>query len=264
MPKVFFIGDIVGRPGRAIVNNKLPLFRSEHGVDLVVANGENAAGGAGITASIAGELKKSGIDGITLGDHVWDQRDWANEIDQVDWCCKPANLPSRTPGRSFLILESESGFRLGVFTVLGRNFMKIDAAHPFETADRLLKQLKETEAVDGVLVEIHAEATSEKVGLGWYLDGRASLVVGTHTHIPTADTTVLPGGTAYLTDAGMTGPYASVLGRKTSDVLARFQDGMPRRFPVAEKDVRLCGLLVEIDAATGTSLSAERIELKAD
>ncbi len=258
MPKLLFIGDIVGRPGRDIVCQELPRIREEMALDFVIANGENAAGGSGLTARIAEELLGCGVDAITLGDHVWDQRGFESDIDRLERVCRPANLSRSCPGREVLVVENK-GFRLGLFTVLGRQFMRPLTDNPFTTADRLLEQLNAD--TDAVFVEIHAEATSEKTAMGWYLDGRACAVVGTHTHIPTADGTVHPRGTGYLTDAGMTGPYQSVIGREVQAVVARFLDDMPRKFPVAEGDVRLCGALIEIDAASGLCDSIEQITI---
>ncbi len=255
MLKLLFIGDIVGRPGREIVADRVRRLRSEHNIDFVIANGENAAAGSGITASIAKSILDSGVDAITLGDHVWDQRGWENEITQIERVCRPANLPRSCPGWDHLIIESR-GFRVAVFTVLGRTFMNMKADCPFETADRMIEQLKAQ--ADAIVVEIHAEATSEKQALGWHLDGRATAVLGTHTHVPTADATILPNGTAFICDVGMTGPYASVLGREVKPVIARFLDGMPRRWDVASGDVRLSGALIEIGASRA---NAQKIEL---
>jgi metallophosphoesterase (TIGR00282 family) len=258
MPKLLFLGDIVGRPGRTFVKERLPSLREELGADIVVANAENSAGGAGITKKIVEELTAAGIDAITLGDHVWDQKNFENEIDELDTTCRPANLPANNPGRTHLVIE-KNGFRLGIFTVLGRNYLTLKSSCPFATADAKLAEL--ADQCDAVFTEVHMEATSEKIAMGWHLDGRAAAVVGTHTHVPTADGRVLPGGTAYLSDAGMCGPYASVLGREVAPVIESFLDGMKRRFPVADGDVRLAGCLIEIDAATGLALSFERIEV---
>lgn len=255
MLKLFFIGDIVGRPGRDILAERLPRLRTEHGIDFVIANGENAAAGAGITGPIAKSILESGVDAITLGDHVWDQRGWEHEITEIERVCRPANLPAACPGWDHLIIESR-GFRVAVFTVLGRTFMNLKADCPFLTADRMIDQLRAQ--ADAIIVEIHAEATSEKQALGWYLDGRVTAVLGTHTHVPTADCRVLPKGTAFICDVGMTGPYASVLGREISPVVEKFRDGMPRRFEVATEDVRLSGALIEIGASMA---HAEKIEL---
>ena len=253
--KLLFIGDIVGRPGRDILAEKLPRVRTEHSVDFVIANGENAAAGAGITGAIAKSILGSGVDAITLGDHVWDQRGWENEIGQIEHVCRPANLPRSNPGWDHLIIEKR-GFRVAVFTVLGRTFMGIKADCPFLCADRMIAQLKGQ--ADAIIVEIHAEATSEKIALGWHLDGRVTAVLGTHTHVPTADARVLPKGTAFMCDVGMTGPYAGVLGREVAPVVAKFLDGMPRRFEVATDDVRISGALIEISPAMAR---AEKIEL---
>lgn len=255
MLKLLFVGDIVGRPGREIIAERLPRLRSELGLDFVIANAENAAAGAGITGAIAKSLLDCGIDAITLGDHVWDQRGWENEIAQIDRVCRPANLPAKCPGWDHLVIESR-GFRVAVFTVLGRSFMNMKAECPFQTADRMIERLRGQ--ADAMIVEIHAEATSEKQALGWYLDGRVTAVLGTHTHVPTADATVLPRGTAFMCDVGMTGPYASVLGRNTEAIVSRFIDGMPRRFEVATEDVRISGAMIEIDASMA---NAQRIEL---
>ena len=258
MPNILFLGDIVGRPGRNFVIERLADLRVELDVDLVVVNAENAAGGAGITKKIATDLHAAGADAITLGDHVWDQKNFENEIEQLECVCRPANLPEQNPGRSHLIIEKD-GFRLGIFTVLGRNYLALKSSCPFAMADAKIKELESL--CDAVLVEAHMEATSEKVALGWHLDGRAAVVVGTHTHVPTADGRVLPGGTAYLSDAGMCGPYSSVLGRDVGPVVATFLDGRKRRFPVAEDDVRIAGCLIEIDPNTGLSNKFQSIEL---
>lgn len=259
MLKLLFIGDIVGRPGRDIVVNRVPRLRAERNIDFVIANGENAAAGAGITASIAKSILEGGVDAITLGDHVWDQRGWENEITEIERVCRPANLPSSCPGWDHLIIESR-GFRVGVFTVLGRSYLNMKADCPFRAADRLIDQLRAQ--TDAIIVEIHAEATSEKQAMGWYLDGRVTAVLGTHTHVPTADACILPKGTAFMCDVGMTGPYASVLGREVKPVVARFLDGMPRRFEVATEDVRLSAALIEISASMAKAESIELVTVR--
>lgn len=258
--RILFLGDVVGSPGREAVRALTPLLRKELVLDFIVVNAENAAAGSGLTKALALELLiPGGPDALTLGDHVWDQKNFDRELPALERVCRPANLPSAQPGRDRLILTDASGFRLLVFTVLGRQFMTPKVDCPFLTADRLLAA--EAGKFDAALVEIHAEATSEKIALGRHLAGRASVVVGTHTHVPTADVSVFAGGTAYQTDAGMCGPYDGVIGRETAPVLARFIDGMPRPFPVATGDVRLAGLLVTLDAA-GRAISAERFERK--
>ncbi|MBI5382169.1 MAG: YmdB family metallophosphoesterase [Opitutae bacterium] len=262
MVKFLFIGDIVGRPGREIALARVPALRTELGLDFVIANGENAAAGAGITGGIARTLLAGGIDALTLGDHVWDQRGWETEIVELDRVCRPANLPTACPGRDHVILE-KNGFRLAIATVLGRTFLGMKGDCPFLGADALLKKTVGAGAADAAFIEIHAEATSEKQALGWYLDGRAAAVLGTHTHVPTADASVLPGGTAFMCDVGMTGPYASVLGREVKPVLGRFLDGMPRKFEIAEGDVRLSAALVEYDPTTKRATRCELITVRA-
>jgi 2',3'-cyclic-nucleotide 2'-phosphodiesterase len=251
--KLLFIGDIVGKPGRDIVTALVPKVRVERGVDFIIANAENAAAGAGVTGAICSSLLAAGVDAITLGDHVWDQKGFEGEIGGLERVCRPANLPASNPGRDHVIVERD-GFRLLVCTLLGRSFMGPKADCPFLGADALLQKL--AGRFDGALVEIHAEATSEKQALGWHLDGRVTAVLGTHTHVATADASLLRRQTAFMCDVGMTGPHESVLGREIEPVLARFLDAMPRRCEVAAGDVRLSAALVEF-AKTGR---AERIE----
>jgi 2',3'-cyclic-nucleotide 2'-phosphodiesterase len=257
MIRILFVGDVVGRPGRDILCGKAAALRAELGLTFIVANAENAAAGAGVTGTIVKELTEAGVDGITLGDHVWDQRGFETEIGALERVCRPANLPLSAPGRPWLVLERD-GFKLAVFTVLGRHFMPPRDC-PFLAADRVLAEIGV--AADGVLAEIHAEATSEKIAFGRYLDGRVAAVVGTHTHVPTADATIFPQGTGYITDVGMTGPYDSVLGREVAPVLQKFLDGMPKRFGVASGDVRLSAALIEIDPASKRAVSIRLITI---
>ena len=256
--KLLFIGDIVGKPGREIVAAMVPKLRVEHAIDFVIANGENAAAGSGITGSICKSLFEAGVDAITLGDHVWDQKGWEIEISGLERVCRPANLPAANPGRTHVLLE-KAGFRLLVFTVLGRSFMGLKAECPFLGADALLREL--AGKFDGALVEIHAEATSEKQAMGWYLDGRVTAVLGTHTHVATADASLLRKQTAFMCDVGMTGPHESVLGREIEPVLGRFLDGMPRRFEIATGDNRLSAALVEF-GSDGRATKVEQLYLK--
>ncbi len=256
--KLLFIGDIVGKPGREIVCAQVAKLRAQHGLDFIIANGENAAAGSGITASICKSLLEAGVDAITLGDHVWDQKGWENDIAGFDRVCRPANLPAICPGRDHLVLE-KNGFSLLVFTVLGRNFMGPKVDCPFAGADALLK--KHEGKFQGALVEVHMEATSEKQAMGWYLDGRVTAVLGTHTHVATADASLLKKQTAFMCDVGMTGPHESVLGREIEPVLGRFLDGMPRRFEVATGDNRLSGAIVEFNMA-GRAEKIEQIYVK--
>lgn len=257
MPRVLFLGDIVGRPGRSAVCAHLAALREKWSVDLVVVNGENSAAGAGIHTGIANELVAAGVDAITLGDHCWDQRGFEQEIGGLERLCRPANLPPQCPGRPFLVVTAPDGFRLGIFTVLGRHFMKVTADDPFACATRLIEAHREE--VDGFLVEVHAETTAEKIAFGWFLDGRVGAVIGTHTHVPTADGRILPRGTAYLTDAGMSGPYESVLGRDIEPVVARYIDGLPRKFTVASRDVRLCGAIIDLEPRRGLATHFEQV-----
>ena len=259
--RILLLGDIVGRPGRTFLKSHLKGIGKTLKADLIFANGENAAGGAGITAKTAKEIKQAGVDAITLGDHVWDQMNFHREIDDLKFVCRPANLPESNPGRDHLILHC-GGARVGLFTVLGRTFMGPKVACPFETADRLIEKLKTD--TDVIVVEIHAETTSEKESIGWFLDGQVNLVFGTHTHVPTADGRILKGGTAYQSDLGMTGPRESVLGREIEACVGRFVDGLPRKCPVAQGDVGTQGCLVEIDPGTGATLAFERVEIRED
>ncbi len=256
--KFLFIGDIVGKPGREIASAMVPKLRASRSLDFIIANGENAAAGAGITGSLCKLLLDSDVDVITLGDHVWDQKGFESEIGGLDRVCRPANLPAACPGRDHVIVE-KNGFRLLVFTVLGRSFIGMKAECPFLCADAMLQKL--AGKYDGVLVEIHAEATSEKQALGWHLDGRVTAVLGTHTHVATADASLLRKQTAFMCDVGMTGPHESVLGREIAPVVGRFLDGLPRRFEVATGDVRLSATQVEF-GADGRATAVEWVSAK--
>lgn len=257
--KILFIGDIVGSPGRAAIKQLLPKLKKEHGLDFVVANAENAAGGSGITSKVAEELFSSGVDVLTSGDHIWKKSDIFELIKEEERILRPLNFPSGSSGRGFSVFKTKEGRKIGVACVNGRVFM--DALDcPFRaTLEAVEKMGKDTKVI---IVDIHAEATSEKVALGWYLDGKASAVLGTHTHIQTADERILPGGTAYLTDAGMTGPYDSVIGRKVEDVLERFITAIPVRFEVAEGNIQLHGAVLDIDEKTGKANSIIRVQEK--
>jgi hypothetical protein len=259
--RFLFIGDIVGRPGRDIVQARVGDLRRDWKLDFVVANAENAAAGAGLTGAIARTLLGAGVDALTLGDHVWDQRGFEEEIKGLDRVCRPANLPVSCPGRDLLVLES-GGFRLAIATVLGRQFMGPKVDCPFLAADALYRRTVAAGMADALFIEIHAEATSEKQALGWHLDGRAVAVLGTHTHVATADAAVLPAGTAFCCDVGMTGPYASVLGREVAPVIGRFLDGMPRRLEVATEDVRLSGVRVDYDPISRRCTTCELVTVR--
>ncbi len=253
------IGDIVGKPGRIILKNKLKTLINKEEIHFCIANGENAAGGAGITEEIAMELFSYGIDVITTGDHIWDKREILHFLETNRNILRPANYSPLAVGKGYVVKNSHPEHPIGVINLLGRVFMKpVDC--PFRGVDEILKDISRETKV--ILVDIHAEATSEKIALGWYLDGRVSAVVGTHTHVPTADERILPKGTAFISDLGMTGPHESVLGRKIDCVIKAIVTQMPTRFEVAEKDVRIHGVKVVVDSQTGKADSIRRIEVK--
>ena len=251
------LGDVVGRPGRDALRRRLKDLRRERHVDLCVVNGENAAGGAGITPDTAEDLLAAGADVITTGDHAWDKKEIVPYLGRQARLLRPANFPDAAAGRGFTVVETADGIRVAVCSLLGRVFLNQPVDSPFAAVDRFLRDVEGQARL--TVIDLHAEATSEKVALGWHVDGRATLVAGTHTHIPTADEAVLPKGTAYITDLGMTGPYASVLGRRADRVLHRFLTGMPAVYDVAEGDVRICGVLVVADDKTGKAKSIERV-----
>jgi hypothetical protein len=256
---LMMIGDIVGRPGRNILREKLPLLRKEYEVDFVIANGENAAGGNGITQKIAQELFISGIDFLTMGNHIWDNKDVFNFIEEEARMVRPANYPSGTPGRGYQVIKIESGISIGIINISGRTFMNaLDC--PFRTADAIIDKIKNSTSI--VIVDFHAEATSEKIAMGWYLDGRATLVAGTHTHVQTADERILPNGTAYITDLGMTGPMNSILGIEKETVIKKFISQLPVRFEVAKGPSQINGIIVEIDEQTGKAQKIQRMDIK--
>jgi metallophosphoesterase (TIGR00282 family) len=242
--KILFIGDIVGRPGRKAIKTWLQEIIREETVDFTIANGENSAGGFGITLEIARELLDGGVDIITLGNHTWDNRDIYNVLDQEPRVIRPANYPKGTPGQGSFLAETEKGLLVGVINLMGLVFLD-PLRCPFEVADETISVLRKK--TDIILIDIHAEATSEKMALGWYLDGRVSAVVGTHTHITTADERILPGGTGYITDVGMTGPIISVLGIDPELIITKFKTKRPLRFEVAEGPVAINGVVLEID-----------------
>jgi metallophosphoesterase (TIGR00282 family) len=253
---VIFLGDVVGEPGRNAVRDLLPRLKARLAPDFIVINGENAAGGNGITGRLAIELMRYGADVITTGDHVWDQKETAAYLPTEPRVLRPFNYPPGTPGAGHVVV-SGNGKKLGVINGQGRTFMKPELDNPFLLVGAVVDEVrKETPCI---LVDFHAETTSEKVAFGRFLDGRVSVVVGTHTHIPTADTCILPNGTAYQTDAGMTGPYDSVIGREVEGVLARYLTLTPQRWNISTKDCRVSGLFVEIDETTGRAVRVERI-----
>jgi metallophosphoesterase (TIGR00282 family) len=260
--KVLCLGDIVGRPGRQVVNQKLPALVRERQVDLVIANAENIAGGSGITQNLFNKIRSYGVDVVTLGDHIYKKQDIIPTLQNSERIVRPANLSAHAAGRPFSCVTTNAGVPVCVFSLLGRIYMNLPADDPFAAAERVLSQIPEN--VRCCVCDFHAEASSEKVAMGHWLDGRASVIFGTHTHVPTADAKILPGGSAFITDVGMCGPYDSVLGRRKERVLKYMTTNMPVPFDVATGDVRLCGLLAELDPETGRALTCERIEVKGD
>jgi metallophosphoesterase (TIGR00282 family) len=255
--RILFLSDVMGRAGRAAVAERLPGLRADWKLDLVVVNGENATQGAGLSGEHAKGLLAAGADVITLGDHAFDQKDMAAFIETEPRVIRPMNLSRSAPGRGSTIVDAGRGRKVLVTQVLGRVFMKQPYDDPFSALDALLRAHPPGGMVQAALVDVHAEATSEKMGLGHFCDGRATMVVGTHTHVPTGDAQVLPGGTAYLSDAGMCGDYNSVIGMDKAEPMRRFITGMARdRFAPAEGEATLCGLYVESDDRTGLALRA--------
>ena len=259
--KILFIGDIFGQPGRRIVKEMLPALVGEYDPDLVLANGENAAAGFGITPPLVEELLDMGIAVLTSGNHIWDKKEIYSYLNEHSdgRLLRPANYPHGAPGHGLYLGKTRSGVGYAVLNLQGRVFMSpIDC--PFRTADDQLAKIPAEVKIR--IVDIHAEATSEKVSMGWYLDGRVTAVIGTHTHIPTADETILPRGAAYITDLGMTGPYDSVIGIEKQSVIQKFLSQIPARFEVAKGDVRLNAVLIEADPLTGRAASIQRIVRK--
>src|SRR3954447_4403592 len=256
--KILFIGDVVGAPGRKIVGQVLPRLIRRWDLGLVVCNAENAAGGSGLTVKCHEELVDAGVDVFTMGDHVYRKDEIFGIFERNDRIVRPANFPPDAPGEEVALAEARDGTTVAVFTVLGRTYMRpVDC--PFRAADRVLERVTTDAKV--ILVDVHAEATSDKQLLGRYLDGRVSAVLGTHTHVPTADEQILTRGTAYQTDVGMTGPYDSILGRRYDRVLEATLSFVPTHFDVASGDPRLCGALVEVDPASGHALSIRRVSI---
>ncbi|MDK1031055.1 MAG: TIGR00282 family metallophosphoesterase [Planctomycetia bacterium] len=256
--RVLVIGDIVGKPGRRVVTEMLPEIRADRDVDFVIANGENAAGGSGITPSIVNDLLEAGVDVITMGDHVYRKKEVFDAFDATDRLLRPANLPAEAAGPGHVVVQCPSGPSVAVANLLGRTYMKpVDC--PFHAIDRVLADIGDD--VDLIFVDFHAEATSDKIAMGWYLDGRVTGVCGTHTHVQTSDGRVLPGGTAYITDLGMTGPHDSILGRDKAIVLATVINGMPARFSVAKDDCRLQGVIVTADTNPRLAIDIETLSI---
>jgi metallophosphoesterase (TIGR00282 family) len=259
MIRILFLGDVVGEPGRKALQQRLRGLQEELAVDFTIVNGENAAGGRGISGKQCIELLKSGATVITTGDHVWDQQEIVGYFPTEPRLLRPINYPEGTPGAGSVVLETAKG-RVAVIQAQGRSFIQPPLENPYLAVEKEVARLR-ADGVKVIMLDFHAETTSEKIAMGRMLDGQVSLVVGTHTHVQTADEQIFPGGSGYLTDAGMCGPEESVLGRNIESVVWRFKSGMPTRFPIAKGSVRLCGVMVDVDAESGTCLSIRRLSL---
>jgi metallophosphoesterase (TIGR00282 family) len=256
MLRLLFLGDIIGEPGRSAVIAMVPKLKEEWGIDFIVANGENAAAGRGITGKISIDLLRAGIAVITTGDHIWDQKDIVSYIETEPRLLRPLNYPPGTPGHGSIVLGTAKG-KVGVINVQGRTFMLPNLENPFRLIEEEVRRMREETRV--IFVDVHAETTSEKIAMGRFLDGKVSAVAGTHTHVQTADEQIFEGGTAFICDAGMCGPTRSVLGREIQPILQRFLSSMPVVFPVARGEIKLHGLLVDIDETTGRALAVRRV-----
>jgi len=255
--RILFIGDIIGRPGKHACSQIVPRLIREQGVDCVVANAENTAAGSGMTPQMFDKLLRFGVDCCTMGDHIYKRRELIPSLLSSDRIVRPANYPPESAGRELAVVPTRDGGSLAVLSLMGRTFMNVRADCPFHAADRVLDRVPAD--VTAILVDMHAEATSEKIAMGWHLDGRVTAVLGTHTHIPTADARVLPGGTAYITDVGMTGPYDSVLGRDKRRVLRALITGMPEPYDVASEDTRLSGVMIDTEPTSRRALSIRHV-----
>ena len=259
--RILFIGDIVGSPGRKIVHDRLGDILAQRQIDLCIANGENSASGFGITPRIVQDLLSSGIEVITGGNHIWDRREIMEFFPHEPRLLRPANFPNGLPGKGLFVGCAKNGIGYAVLNLQGRTFMA-PLDDPFRKAEEELAKIPPDVKV--IVVDMHAETTSEKQAMGWYLDGKVSAVLGTHTHVPTADFRVLPGGTAYITDVGMTGPHDSVIGMEKEGVLKRFLDALPARFVVAEGDVQMNTVLIDVDESAGRARSIDRLNFRLD
>lgn len=257
---ILIIGDICGSPGRQATKKYIEKIKIEYGIDFVIANGENSAGGVGITKPVLDELYSLGIDVVTTGNHIWDKKDVFEFIEDEPYLVRPANYPQTSPGQGFCIYDYQS-IKIGIINISGRTFMPaLDC--PFQVVDTILAKIKTL--CDIIIVDFHAEATSEKMAMGWYLDGKTSLVFGTHTHVMTADNRILNKGTGYITDVGMTGGSDSVIGTNKERVIEKFLNGLPARFEVSEEAIRINGIEAEVDEETGLCLEIKRVDLGLD
>jgi len=257
MLTVLFLGDVVGEPGRNAVIARLPELKEQHGIDFIVVNGENSAGGRGITGKITIDLLRAGVSVITTGDHIWDQKDILSFIDTEPRLLRPVNYPPGAPGSGSIVLETAKG-KVAVINVQCRTFMQPILENPFRAMEETVAKVRAE--TPNIIVDVHGETTSEKIAMGRFLDGKVSAVIGTHTHVQTADEQILPGGTAFLCDAGMCGPVNSILGRAIEPIMNRFVSNMPAPFPVAAGEVRLHGALIEIDEKSGCAARIMRID----
>ena len=259
--KILFVGDIVGSPGRRALKEALEGVIDRHKIDFTIVNIENAAGGFGLTVELFDELSKMPIDVMSSGNHIWDKKEIYDTLESSDRLLRPANYPPGNPGHGFTVQKTSSGIPVGVLNLQGQVFMPVNADSPFRVADEALAKMKDARVV---FVDMHAEATSEKQALGWYLDGRVAAVVGTHTHVQTADETIHPGGTAYLSDAGMTGAYEGIIGFSKDRIIEKFLSQTPRSFETAKKDIRLSGCVIDADEETGKARKIERVQVRVD
>jgi len=256
---ILCVGDVVGKPGRFALSQSLPQLVKQHDIHCVICNAENAAGGSGLTPQLYEKFLRYGVHLITLGDHVYRKQDIIPVLEKSDRIVRPANFPPNSPGGKFALYETNLGPKVAAISLLGRLYMRPPTDCPFRTADSVIIQIPNDVKI--IAVDMHAEATSEKIAMGWYLDGKVSIIFGTHTHVQTADECILPKGTAYITDVGMTGPHDSILGRKKDRVIRTLTTNLPNPFDVATDDVRLCGILVKVDSNTGTAQHIERIRV---
>ena len=257
MLRILFLGDIVGEPGRNAVIARLPELKEKHALDFVIVNGENAAGGRGITGKITIDLLRAGVSVVTSGDHIWDQKEIVAFLNLEPRLLRPVNYPDGAPGSGSIVLETAKG-KIGVINIQARTFMQPILENPFHAVEAAVAKMRDETA--NIIVDAHGETTSEKIALGRFLDGKVSAVIGTHTHVQTADEQIFPGGTAFLCDAGMCGPVNSILGRAIEPIMNRFISNLPGSFPVAAGEVRLRGALIEIDETTGRALRITRVD----
>jgi len=257
--KILFIGDIVGSPGRKAVRELVPVIRKREKIDFVIANSENSAGGSGLTPRLADELLSYRVNVLTSGDHIWKKKEIMEKLDEEKRILRPANYPKGAPGSGWGIYSLNEKIKIGVINLIGRVFMECVEC-PFKIGRDIVEEIRRETPI--IFIDIHAEATSEKIALAWYFDGLVSAILGTHTHVQTADERIYPKGTAFLADVGMTGPHDSVIGRKVEQILARFITGLPTRFEMAEKNVQLNGAIVTIDEKTGKATDIKRVSEK--